>query len=78
MMAQIVDMVPHEFIHTSGDAHIYSNSFKATEELLKREPKDLPQVKIDENIEDIYKFRFEDFEIDGYDPHPNIPVKVAV
>lgn len=78
MIAQVVDMVPCDFVMTTGDTHLYSNSFDATEELLKREIRTLPKLKMNKDIEDIYDFRFEDFEILDYNPHPNIKVAVAV
>jgi len=78
MVAQVVNMIPNEFIWTIGDAHLYSNSIEATEELLKREIKTLPKLKINTDIENIRGFRYEDFEILNYDPHPNIKVDVAV
>ena len=78
MIGKVVNMIPFEFILTMGDAHLYENSFKAVEELLKREPRDLPILKINNDIEDIYKFRIEDFEILNYEPHNNIKVEVAV
>ena len=78
MIGRVVNMIPHEFILTIGDAHLYENSFSAVEELLKREPIDLPTLKINSDIEDIYKFRFEDFELLNYKAHENIKVEVAV
>jgi thymidylate synthase len=71
-------MIPNEFVWTGGDTHLYSNSIEATEELLKREPKELPTLKLNNEIQDIYGFRYEDIEIIGYDAHPNIKVDVAV
>lgn len=78
MVAQVVNMIPNEFIWTGGDTHLYSNSIEAAEELLKREPKELPILKLNPEIQNIYGFRYEDIEIVGYDPHPNIKVDVAV
>ena len=78
MMAQVVNMIPREFIWTGGDTHLYSNSIKATEQLLTREERDLPILKINPDIQNIYDFRYEDFEILNYNPHENIKVAVAV
>lgn len=78
MIAQIVNMQPNEFIWTGGDTHLYSNSIGATEELLTREIRELPQIKLNKDIQNITDFRYEDIEIVGYDPHPNIKVDVAV
>lgn len=78
MVAQCVNMIPNEFIWTGGDVHIYANAIPATEELLHREIKTLPQLYINPDIQNIYGFRYEDFEIKNYDPHPNIKVDVAV
>jgi len=78
MIGQVVNMIPREFIHTIGDAHIYSNHIEAIEEMLKRDIKKLPILNINKNIEDIYKFRYEDIVIKDYDSHPNIKMDVAV
>jgi thymidylate synthase len=78
MIAQVVDMIPREIIITTGDTHLYSNSIDATNELLKRDIRDLPLLKLNPNIKNIYDFRYEDFEILNYNPHPNIKVQVAV
>lgn len=78
MVAQVVNMIPNELIWTGGDVHIYANAIKAVEELLKRDIKPLPTLWINPEIQNIYGFRYEDFEIRNYDPHPNIKVDVAV
>lgn len=78
MVAQCVNMIPNDFIQTIGDAHLYSNSIEATEELLKREPRKLPKLWINPDVQNIYGFRYDDIKILDYDPHPNIKVKVAV
>lgn len=78
MLGQIVNMIPREFILTIGDAHIYSNHIDAIEEMLKREIKPLPKLKLNSNIQNIQGFRYEDFQILNYDPHPNIKMNVAV
>jgi len=78
MVAQCVNMIPNEFIQTIGDAHVYANAIEATEELLKREPRKLPTLWLNPDIQNIYGFREEDIKIFDYDPHPNIKVDVAV
>ncbi|NMM48073.1 thymidylate synthase [Marinigracilibium pacificum] len=78
MMAQVCDLVPHEFIHTFGDAHLYSNHFDQAKLQLSREHRSLPQMKINPDVKDIFEFKFEDFELVGYDPHPHIKAEVAV
>jgi thymidylate synthase len=78
MMAQCVNMVPNEFIWTGGDCHLYDNHSGQVNELLKRNPKDLPSVKLNPNVKDIFEFKFEDIELVDYDPHPLIRGKVAV
>ncbi|MCX2745652.1 thymidylate synthase [Mangrovivirga sp. M17] len=78
MMAQVCDLVPHEFIHTFGDAHLYSNHFEQAELQLSREHRPLPKMKINPEVKDIFDFKYEDFELVGYDPHPHIKAAVAV
>jgi thymidylate synthase len=78
MIAQCVDMVPGEFIWTGGDCHLYDNHEEQVEILLKREPKDLPTVKLNPEIKDIFEFKFGDIELMDYDPHPTIKGEVAV
>ena len=78
MIAQVVNMVPREFILTTGDTHLYTNSFDATEELLLRDEYDLPELKIDKDVQNIKGFRFEDFELKNYKSHKNIKVDVAI
>ena len=78
MMAQCVNMVPNEFIWTGGDCHLYDNHSEQVDELLKRNPKDLPSVKLNPDIKDIFEFKFEDIELVNYDPHSLIRGKVAV
>lgn len=78
MMAQATGLEAGEFIHTLGDAHLYSNHIEQTELQLKREFRYLPTMKINPDKKDIFDFSFEDFELVGYDPHPHIKGVVAV
>jgi thymidylate synthase len=78
MIAQACDLEPGEFIHTLGDAHIYTNHLEQIELQLSREPKALPVMKINPEVKDIFSFELEDFTLEGYDPHPHIKGIVAV
>ena len=78
MIAQVCNLKLGDFVHTLGDAHIYSNHFDQTKIQLSREPKDLPQMIINTNVKDIFKFKFNDFELINYECHPHIKAKVAV
>lgn len=78
MVAQVVGLEPGEFIHTTGDTHIYSNHFEQVETQLAREPKKLPTIKLNKNIKSIFDFTYDDIELVDYDPHPLIKGKVAV
>ncbi len=78
MVAQVTGLKPGEFIHTLGDAHLYANHFDQARLLLTRTPRDLPQMRINSQIDDLFAFRFEDFELIDYDPYPHISAKVAV
>lgn len=78
MIAQVCDLEPGEFIHTFGDAHIYNNHSEQIALQLSREPKKLPQMKLNKNIKNIFDFKYEDFELLGYDPYPLIRGKVSV
>ncbi|MGO1243208.1 MAG: thymidylate synthase [Sphingobacterium sp.] len=78
MIAQVCDMEAGDFVHTLGDAHIYSNHFEQTELQLSRAPKALPTLKINPAINNIFAFEFEDFELQNYEPHPHIKAPVAV
>ncbi|SMF20676.1 thymidylate synthase [Pseudogulbenkiania subflava] len=78
MMAQVCGLKPGEFVHTLGDAHLYSNHLEQADEQLAREPRPLPVMKINPAVTDLFAFRFEDFELEGYDPMPHIKAKVAV
>ncbi len=78
MMAQVTGLQPGEFIHTLGDAHLYSNHLQQADEQLKRTPYPLPIMKINPDVNDLFAFRFEDFELVGYECHPHIKAPVAV
>ena len=78
MIAQVCDLEPGDFVHTFGDAHIYSNHMEQVEEQLSREPKAFPTMKINPDVKDIFSFKFEDFTLVGYDPYPPIKAQVAV
>jgi thymidylate synthase len=78
MIAQVCGLQYGDFIHTMGDAHLYSNHLDQTRLQLTREPRKLPVMKINSSVKDIFGFHFEDFELTGYDPHPHIKADVAV
>jgi len=78
MVAQVCDLKLGDFVHTFGDTHLYKNHLEQTQLQLSREPRPLPQMKINPNVKDIFSFKFEDFELVGYDPHPHIKAPVAV
>ena len=78
MIAQVCNLQVGEFIHTFGDAHLYSNHFEQAKLQLSRTPKKLPVMKINPKVTDLFAFEFEDFELTGYDPDPHIKAPVAV
>ena len=78
MVAQVTNYMPGDFIHTFGDVHLYSNHIKQVHEQLSRSPKKLPTIKLNSKITSIFDFKYDDFELIGYDPHPLIKGKVAV
>jgi thymidylate synthase len=78
MVAQVCGLQPGDFVHTFGDAHLYSNHMEQTALQLSREPRPLPIMNINPDVKDIFAFRFEDFTLEGYDPHPAIKAPVAV
>ena len=78
MIAQVCELKPGDFIHTFGDAHIYSNHFEQMKLQLTRKPRKLPTIKINNKVKNIFDFKFEDFILENYNPHPHIKGKVAV
>jgi len=78
MVAQVCNLECGEFIHTLGDAHLYSNHLEQTQLQLSRNLRQLPIMKINSDVKNIFDFKFEDFQLEGYDPHPHIKGEVAV
>lgn len=78
MLAQVCGLEPGEFIHTTGDTHIYLNHFDQVREQLSREPRALPTMRLNPDVKSIYDFKYEDFTLEGYDPWPSIKAEVAV
>jgi len=78
MMAQVTGLEPGDFVHTFGDAHIYLNHMEQVNKQLSREPKPYPKMKLNPEVTDLFDFDFEDFTLEGYDPHPGIKAPVAV
>ncbi len=78
MVAQVCDLQPGDFIHTFGDAHLYSNHMQQVETQLSRQPYPLPTMKINPQIKDIFAFKYEDFELEGYQSHGGIKAPIAV
>jgi thymidylate synthase len=78
MMAQVTGFKPGEFVHTFGDAHLYLNHLDQADEQLRRTPRALPRMQIDPAVRSIFKFKYDDFKLVGYDPYPHIAAPVAV
>lgn len=78
MMARVCDLEPGEFVHTFGDVHLYLNHVEQAQLQLTREPRPLPRMEINPEVKDIFSFKFEDFTLHDYDPHPHIKAEVAV
>jgi thymidylate synthase len=78
MVAQVTGLVPGEFVHTFGDAHLYLNHVEQARLQLSRPPRRLPRMRLNPAITDLFAFRYEDFVLEGYDPHPHIKAQVAV
>lgn len=78
MIAQVTGLKPGDFVHVLGDAHIYNNHLEQVQLQLTRKPRQLPTMKINPDVTDIFDFKFEDFELTGYEPHPHISGKISV
>lgn len=78
MVAQVTGLKPGEFVHTTGDTHIYLNHLEQVRLQLTREPRPLPVMKLNPDVKDLFGFRYEDFTLEGYDPHPHIKGVVSV
>lgn len=78
MIAQVAKLAPGDFVHTLGDAHLYDNHVEQAERQLARDPRPLPTMAINPAVDDLFAFKFEDFQIENYDPHPGIKAPVAV
>lgn len=78
MMAQVTGLQPGEFIHTFGDAHLYSNHLEQAETQLQRQPRPLPTLSLNPEVRSLFEFQYEDFHLENYDPHPRISAPVAV
>lgn len=78
MVAQVCNLKPKEFIHTLGDAHIYSNHVEQAKLQLTRSPRPLPTMRINPEVKDIFNFQYEDFQLENYDPHPHIKAEVSI
>ncbi len=78
MVAQATGLAPGELVHTLGDAHLYLNHLEQADEQLARAPRTLPVMKLDPAVKDLFAFRYEDFTLEGYDPHPAIRAPIAV
>ncbi len=78
MIAQVCDLQPGDFVHTFGDAHLYSNHLDQASLQLTRDPRPIPKMIINPEVKNIFDFKFEDFTLEGYHPHPHIKAKVAV
>lgn len=78
MVAQVCNLKPKEFIHTLGDAHIYSNHVEQAKLQLTRSPRPLPTMRINPEVKDIFNFQYEDFQLENYNPHPHIKAEVSI
>ena len=78
MIAQVTGLKPGDFVHTLGDAHLYANHLEQARLQLTRSPRPLPQMKLNPEVQDLFAFRYEDFSLEGYEPHPAIKASVAV
>jgi thymidylate synthase len=77
MIAQQCGLEVGDFVHTLGDAHLYLNHLEQADEQLSREPRALPRMKINPDVKSIFEYKYEDFELEGYDPHPTIKAPLS-
>jgi thymidylate synthase len=78
MIAQVCDLKPGKFIHITGDTHLYLNHLEQARLQLTRDPRPLPTMKINSDVKDLFSFKYEDFELVGYNPWPSIKAEVSV
>jgi thymidylate synthase len=78
MVARATDLEPAEFVHTLGDAHLYLNHLEQARLQLTREPRPLPRMEINPEVKSLFDYRYEDFQLTAYDPHPSIKAPIAV
>jgi thymidylate synthase len=78
MVAQVTGLRPYEFVHTFGDVHIYSNHVEGARLQLERDPRPLPTMKLNPDVKDLFSFSYEDFTLEGYDPHERIKFDIAI
>ena len=78
MIAQVSDLEPGDFVHTFGDAHLYANHLEQTDQQMARVPFDLPIMRLNPQVRDLFEFRYEDFTLEGYECHPAIKAPIAV
>jgi thymidylate synthase len=78
MVAQVTGLAPGEFVHTLGDAHLYLNHLEQARRQLERTPRPFPTMKINPDVKDLFAFTYQDFTLEGYDPHPAIKAPIAV
>ena len=78
MIAQVCQLAPGEFVHSFGDAHLYKNHLDQARLQLTRTPRPRPTMRLNPAVTDLFSFRYEDFELSGYDPHPHIKAEVSV
>jgi thymidylate synthase len=78
MIAQVCNLKPGDFVHTMGDAHLYLNHVEQAKEQLSRQPRALPTMTLNPKVRNIFEFKFEDFSLEKYDPHPSIKAPIAV
>ena len=78
MVAHVSGLAPGDFVHTFGDAHLYRDHFDPAREQLSRDPRELPSMRLNLEVKDLFEFRYDDFQLEGYEPHPHIRARVSV